>query len=111
MVSVGVGIVRNTEITSSPARFRGELQRYRHPDVPKLFLPSSFDNSRGCHRGSRRPTPTIHLPRLAVYYHAYYERVSSRHVREVLTGNCQQEGPNSLGQLQDMHRIGSGSKR
>jgi len=99
----------NAGITSSPAEFQGGLQRY--PDVPKLFLPSSFDNSRGCHPESRRSTPTIHLPRLAVDYHVWCERVSSGRVQKILTGNCQQEDPNSLGQLQDMRRIGSGSKR
>ena len=109
MMPIRVGIVRNAEITSSPVRFQEGLQRC--PDVPKPSLPSSFDNSRGCHRESRRSTPTILLPRLAVDCHAQRERVSSRHVKRVPTGNCQLEDPNSLGQLQDMHRIGSGSKR
>lgn len=63
------------ETSSSPARSQGESQK--HSDVPKLFLPFSFDNNRECPRESHRPTPTILRPRLVANYHVQCERIPS----------------------------------
>ena len=109
MIPVGFSVGAYAGTSRSPVIFRGGLQR--HLDVPKPFPPSSSDNSRGCPRESHQPTPTIRRPHLVVDCRVQCERVSDLHVLKPLTGSCQRGDPNSLGQSQGTHRIGSGSEQ